>query len=148
MYRRSEAGTEVLLAHMGGPLWARRDAGAWSIPKGEYIGEAPETAARREFVEELGLPVPNGDLVPLGDTRQSGGKLVTVWTVEGDLDPERISPGTFQMEWPKRSGRTREFPEIDRVAWFGLATAYEKIVAGQRAFLDRLAERFQLPDDG
>lgn len=148
MHRRSDAGTEVLLAHMGGPLWARRDAGAWSIPKGEYIGEAPETAARREFAEELGLPVPNGELVPLGDARQSGGKLVTVWTVESDLDPDRIAPGTFCMEWPKRSGRMREFPEIDRVAWFDLAAAHEKIVKGQRVFLDRLAERFRPPENG
>ncbi|HET6500426.1 MAG TPA: NUDIX domain-containing protein [Amycolatopsis sp.] len=137
---RTGTGTEVLLGHMGGPFWARRDAGAWSMPKGEYEPEeAPEAAARREFREELGLPVPPGELAELGTVRQSGGKLVTAWALDGDLDPELVVPGTFTMEWPRGSGTMREFPEIDRVAWFGLAQAREKIVGGQRAFLDRLA---------
>ncbi|SDN72689.1 NUDIX domain-containing protein [Allokutzneria albata] len=133
--------TEVLLGHMGGPFWARRDAGAWSLPKGEYDeDEEPEAAARREFAEELGLPVPDGELIELGEVRQSGGKYVTAWAVRGDLDPADVVPGTFTMEWPKGSGALREFPEVDRVAWFPLAEAREKIVAGQRVFLERLEQ--------
>jgi predicted NUDIX family NTP pyrophosphohydrolase len=141
LYRRRDSHVEVLLGHMGGPFWERRDAGAWSVPKGEYEpGEHPAAAARREFREELGLPEPPGELVDLGEVRQSGGKVVTVWAVEGDLDPGDVVPGTFPMEWPKGSGTVREFPEVDRVAWLGLAEAREKLVAGQRVFLDRLAE--------
>ena len=141
LYRRHNGTLEVLLGHMGGPFWARRDTGGWSVPKGEYEpDEAPEAAARREFQEELGLPVPDGDLVRLGEVRQSGGKVVTVWALEGTLDPATVVPGTFEMEWPKGSGRMREFPEIDRVEWFGLERAREKIVKGQSPFLDRLAE--------
>jgi len=140
LYRQGGSGIEVLLGHMGGPFWARKDAAAWTMPKGEYEqAEAPEAAARREFTEELGLPVPPGDLVPLGEVRQSG-KTVTAWALAGDLDPATVVPGTFELEWPPRSGRTQEFPELDRVAWFPLAEAGEKIVRGQRAFLDRLAE--------
>jgi predicted NUDIX family NTP pyrophosphohydrolase len=132
---------EVLLAHMGGPFWARKDAGAWSIPKGECEpGEDELTAARREFTEELGLPVPSGTLLALGSAKQSGGKVVSVWAVEGDLDPADVVPGTFEMEWPPKSGKTREFPEVDRVAWFGLDTARVKLVGGQRPFLDRVGE--------
>jgi predicted NUDIX family NTP pyrophosphohydrolase len=141
LFHGTGADIEVLLAHMGGPLWARRDAGAWSVPKGEYgSDEEPWAAARREFVEELGLPVPAGDPVALGTVRQGGGKVVTAWALEGDLDPGLVVPGTFQLEWPPRSGRVREFPEIDRVAWFDVPSAHEKIVAGQRPLLDRLAE--------
>ncbi|MCT2582832.1 NUDIX domain-containing protein [Actinophytocola gossypii] len=140
LFRCAEAGVEVLLGHMGGPFWARKDAGAWSMPKGEYEpDEEPVAAARREFTEELGLPVPAGDLVELGTVRQSGGKTVTAWALAGDLDPAAVVPGTFELEWPPRSGRVREFPEVDRVAWFPLSEAAEKIVGGQRAFLDRLA---------
>jgi len=143
MFRKSAEGVEVLLGHMGGPLWARRDAAAWSVPKGEYgPDETAEDAARREFTEELGLPAPSGRFVPLGEVRQSGGKVVTVWAVEGDLDPASIVPGTFDMEWPKGSGQVRSFPEMDRVAWLDPATAREKIVAAQREFLDRLLGRF------
>ncbi|HEX6919751.1 MAG TPA: NUDIX domain-containing protein [Actinomycetes bacterium] len=142
LFRRSSGGVEVLLGHMGGPFWARRDAGAWSVPKGEYEpDEEPLAAARREFQEELGLPVPAGDLVDLGSVRQSGGKVVTVWAVEADLDPGEVTPGTFTMEWPKGSGRVAEFPEVDRAAWFDLRDAGERIVAAQREFLDRLASR-------
>lgn len=138
---RRENGTQVLLGHMGGPFWLRRDAGAWSVPKGEYEpDEEPEAAARREFEEELGLAVPAGDLLELGTVRQSGGKVVTVWAVEGEIDLDQVVPGTFHLEWPKGSGRIREFPELDRVAWFDLELAREKIVGGQRPFLDRLAE--------
>jgi predicted NUDIX family NTP pyrophosphohydrolase len=124
---------------MGGPFWARKDIGAWSVPKGEYgADEQPLAAARREFLEELGLPAPEGELIDLGEVRQSSGKVVTAWAVEGDLDPADVVPGTFQMEWPKGSGQLREFPEIDRVAWLDVDAARAKIVAAQRPFLDRL----------
>ncbi|MFB8776656.1 NUDIX domain-containing protein [Streptomyces broussonetiae] len=141
LFRRGDDGLEVLLGHMGGPFFARRDAGAWTVPKGEYEADEPAwEAARREFTEELGLAPPDGAAVPLGEVRQSGGKLVTVWAVEGDLDPAAVTPGTFRMEWPPRSGRTEEFPELDRVRWFPLAEARDVIVRAQGAFLDRLAE--------
>ncbi|MFI2412683.1 NUDIX domain-containing protein [Streptomyces sp. NPDC018947] len=141
LHRPGDKGTEVLLGHMGGPFYARRDAGAWTIPKGEYDPAEPAwDAARREFEEELGLPPPDGEAVALGEVRQSGGKIVTAWAVEADLDPATIAPGSFRMEWPPHSGRTEEFPELDRVAWFTLDRAREVIVKAQAAFLDRLAE--------
>ncbi|MGI5359464.1 NUDIX domain-containing protein [Streptomyces sp. CA-252508] len=140
LFRTSDRGLEVLIAHMGGPLWASRDAGAWSVPKGEYgADETPEAAARREFVEELGLPVPDGEPVPLGEIRQANGKIVTVWAVEADLDPAAVVPGTFTMEWPRGSGRTREFPEVDRVEWMSPDRAAPRLVSGQQVFLERLA---------
>jgi predicted NUDIX family NTP pyrophosphohydrolase len=140
LYRRDSGGRlEVLLAHMGGPFWASRDRGAWTIPKGEVDdGEAPLDTARREFTEELGVPVPTGPTLHLGEVRQSGGKRVEVWAIEGELDPEGIEPGTFEMEWPKGSGEQRSFPEVDRVAWFDLAAADERVIAGQRPLLVRL----------
>ena len=138
LFRRRSA-LEVLLAHPGGPFWSRRDAGAWSIPKGEYdADEAPLAAARREFLEELGLAAPDGPLIPLGEVRQPSGKLVTAWAVEADLDPTVIVPGTFELEWPRGSGRIRTIPEIDRVAWFALDEARVRLAEGQRPFLDRL----------
>ena len=138
VFRRVEGRTEVLIAHMGGPFWARKDDGAWSVPKGLIEdGEDPLAAARREFLEELGLPAPDGEPLPLGEVKQSG-KTVTLWAIEGDLDPADVVPGTFELEWPPRSGRTREFPEVDRVAWFAVDDARVKLVKGQRAFLDRL----------
>ena len=141
LFRRTDAGPEVLLGHMGGPYFARRDAGAWTVPKGEYAPDEPAwDASRREFQEELGLPPPDGEAVALGEVRQAGGKTVTVWAVEADLDPADVVPGTFTMEWPPRSGRTQEFPELDRVAWLSLDRARELIVKAQAAFLDRLAE--------
>ncbi len=141
VFRGSGEDREVLLAHMGGPFWKRKDAGAWSIPKGEVEPDEDElTAARREFTEELGLPVPPGPLLALGSAKQSGGKVVTVWAVEGDVDPAAVVPGTFEMEWPPKSGAMREFPEVDRAAWFGLETARVKLVGGQRPFLDRVGE--------
>lgn len=146
LYRRAAAGVEVLLGHMGGPLWEHRDARAWSVPKGEYVPpEEARDAARREFTEELGMPPPAGPYRPLGDVRQASGKVVTVWAVEGDLDPRRIVPGTFEMEWPRGSGVIAAFPEIDRVAWFPPYEARERLVAGQQVFLDRLAR--QLADE-
>ncbi|WP_416475712.1 NUDIX domain-containing protein [Streptomyces sp. LKA04] len=139
--RGADAQLQVLLGHMGGPFYARREAGAWTVPKGEYDAAEPAwDAARREFEEELGLPPPEGEAVPLGEVRQAGGKVVTVWAVEADLDPAAVVPGTFTMEWPPRSGRTEEFPELDRVAWFPVDRAREVIVKAQAAFLDRLAE--------
>ncbi|MFC7011045.1 NUDIX domain-containing protein [Streptomyces viridiviolaceus] len=141
LFRPTDQGPQVLLGHMGGPFYARREAGAWTIPKGEYDpAESAWDAARREFEEELGLPPPDGEAVPLGEVRQAGGKTVTAWAVEADLDPATIAPGTFRMEWPPRSGRIEEFPELDRVAWFALDRAREVIVKAQAAFLDRLAE--------
>jgi predicted NUDIX family NTP pyrophosphohydrolase len=141
LFRRREGRTEVLLGHMGGPFFARREAGAWTVPKGEYgPQETAWAAACREFAEELGLPPPEGPAVELGEVRQAGGKTVTVWAVEADLDPAAVVPGTFRLQWPPRSGRFQEFPELDRVAWFAPEAAREVIVTAQAAFLDRLAE--------
>jgi predicted NUDIX family NTP pyrophosphohydrolase len=146
LYRRvEEGGLEVLLVHPGGPYWAKRDDGAWSVPKGELEeGEDPLDAAIREFREELGSHPPT-DRPPvfLGEVRQSSGKLVSAWALEGDLDAGAVSSETFTMEWPPRSGRQSEFPEIDRAAWFGLDEARKRINPAQAAFLDRLAERFE-----
>lgn len=143
LHRVVDGRRQVLLGHMGGPFWARKDEGAWSIPKGEPDGdEDPEATARREFTEELGLPVPEGELVPLGEVRQSGGKVVTAWALAADLDPERVIPGTFTLEWPRGSGVLREFPEVDRVAWFPLVEARVKVVKAQRELIDRLAEKY------
>jgi predicted NUDIX family NTP pyrophosphohydrolase len=139
LYRRTAAGTEVLLGHSGGPYYAGRDVNAWSVPKGEYEdNETAFDAARREFTEELGLPVPDGETLPLGDVTQRNGKVVTVWAIEADLDPAGITPGLFSMQWPPRSGRYQEFPEIDRVAWLSLEQAREWMIAGQQPLLDRL----------
>jgi predicted NUDIX family NTP pyrophosphohydrolase len=140
LWRRAAEGgeVEVLLGHMGGPFWAKKDDGAWSIPKGEHgPDEDPLAVAHREFEEELGSPVPAADLVPLGQVRASG-KLLTVWAAEGDLDAATTTSNTFELEWPPRSGRMQEFPEIDRAAWFGVVEARAKLVKGQLPFLDRL----------
>lgn len=138
LFRSHDGRTEVLLGHLGGPYWAKHHERAWSIPKGIVEpGEELLSAARREFTEELGVPVPAGDLVPLGSVRQSK-KTVHVWALAADLDPDSVSPGTFDMEWPPRSGQLIEVPELDRVAWFGLDAAREVIVAAQAAFLNRL----------
>jgi predicted NUDIX family NTP pyrophosphohydrolase len=139
MYKRAGDAIFVLLVHPGGPFWSRRDLGAWSIPKGEYAeDEEPEAAARREFQEEIGS-APEGVLRPLGTVRQGGGKVVTGFAVAGDFDPSSLVSDTFEMEWPPRSGKTQSFAEIDRAEWFELRVAREKILAGQRPFLDRLA---------
>lgn len=144
LYRRRRRGIEVLLGHMGGPFWEGQDVQAWSLPKGEYGPDEPALdAAYREFEEELGLPVPPGERVELGEARQFSGKIVTAWAVRGDLDPAQVVPGTFAMEWPRGSGRIQHFPEIDRAAWFDLDTAFGKLVAGQRVFLDRLIGGFR-----
>jgi predicted NUDIX family NTP pyrophosphohydrolase len=142
LWRRGDGRLEVLLGHPGGPFFARRDAGVWSILKGETAAddEDLELLARREFEEETGHVAPDGPAIALGEVRQAGGKVVHCWALEGELDPERASSNTFEMEWPPRSGETQEFPEIDRVAWFDLATARAKLNAAQTAFLDRLED--------
>lgn len=138
VYRRRADGLEVLLVHPGGPFWAKRDAGTWSIPKGEYLaGEEPADAARREFAEETGWTLA-GSLVPLGDVRQASGKVITAFAAKGDFDPSTLRSNTFEVEWPPRSGRRAIFPEVDRASWFSLAEAREKLIEGQRPLLDRL----------
>ena len=141
LYRTRASGPELLLGHMGGPFWARKDDRAWSIPKGEHgADEEPAGAAVREFTEELGSAPPAGPLVPLGSVRQRGGKQVTVFALEADFDADHITPGTFELEWPPRSGRRQLFPEIDRAAWFDPDTARRKLVAAQAEFVDRLLD--------
>ncbi|MFE2883254.1 NUDIX domain-containing protein [Streptomyces graminifolii] len=141
LFRHTDRGLEVLLGHMGGPLFARRDAGAWSVPKGEYEPDEPAwDAARREFQEELGIAPPEGEAIELGEVRQANGKVVTAWAIEADLDPAAMVPGTFRMEWPPKSGQIQEFPELDRVEWLSVERAREVVVTAQATFLDRLAE--------
>lgn len=141
MYRRSGSAVEVLLVHPGGPFWAKKDEGAWSIPKGEFAAdESPASAARREFVEETGID-PGADLVPLAVVAQSRAKVVHVFAVEGDIDPATIQSNQFELEWPPRSRRMQSFPEIDRAQWFALDEARVKMVAGQRPILDALAAK-------
>jgi predicted NUDIX family NTP pyrophosphohydrolase len=138
LYRRRVGGLEVLLVHPGGPFWAKKDAGAWSIPKGEYSeGEDPLAVARREFLEETGARV-EGECVALGEVVQPGRKVVAAFALEGDLDPATLRSNTFELEWPPKSGRKATFPEIDRAQWFSPAEAEQKILSGQRPFLERL----------
>jgi predicted NUDIX family NTP pyrophosphohydrolase len=140
MYRRDNDGIRVLLVHPGGPFWAKKDFGAWSIPKGEYgPGDDPLEAARRELAEETGITA-CGDLLSLGEVVQKGGKRVTAWAVAGEFDPARLQCSTFELEWPPRSGRKRSFPEVDRAEWFTLEEARRRILSGQAPFLDRLAK--------
>ncbi len=142
LYRRraaAEAPLEVLLVHPGGPAWARRDAGAWSIPKGEYEdGEEPLVAARREFAEELGSPPPDGEGLDLGEITQKSGKVVRAFGLEGDFNPAALVSNTLMFPWPPRSGKMIEIPEVDRAEWFALAAAREKINLAQAELLDRL----------
>jgi predicted NUDIX family NTP pyrophosphohydrolase len=138
MYRRGAQGLEVLLAHPGGPFWARKDLGAWSIPKGEYSEpDDPLAAAIREFVEETGAH-PRGEFRPLGELTQPGRKIVTAFALEGDFDTATLKSDTFELEWPPKSGRKATFPEVDRAEWFSLDMAREKILSGQREFISRL----------
>lgn len=142
LYRAPAGELEVMLVHMGGPFWARKDAEAWSIPKGELARDEPSlAAARREFVEETGLAVPEGEPFDLGALEQPSGKLVHVWALEADLDVSHITSNTFTLEWPRGSGGTQEFPEVDRAAWFELESAREKLVKGQVPILATLAAR-------
>jgi predicted NUDIX family NTP pyrophosphohydrolase len=144
MYRRQGDAVEVLLAHPGGPFWARKDFGAWTLPKGEYDEtEAPLEAACREFVEETGFPC-HPPFEPLGEVRQKSGKRISAWAFEGDADPAALRSDLFEMEWPPRSGRQQAFPEIDRVAWFGLEEARYKLIPGQAPFLDALTRSLSL----
>jgi predicted NUDIX family NTP pyrophosphohydrolase len=139
LHRRTAGALEVLLVHPGGPYWRKKDHGAWSVPKGEYEpGEDPLEVARREFEEELGSVPPDGSAIPLGEVTQAGGKVVTAWAQEGDLDVTGVHSNTFEMEWPPRSGRKQEFPEVDEAAWFPIPEAREKLNRGQQPFLDRL----------
>ena len=139
LYRRNSSGLEVLLVHPGGPFWAKKDDGCWSIPKGEFgDDEEPLAAAKREFEEELGAQAA-GDFIPLEPIRQPGGKLVYAWAVRGDFDVSRLKSNTFSMEWPPRSGKLLEFPEVDRAGWFGMNAARRKILKGQTPLLDQLA---------
>jgi predicted NUDIX family NTP pyrophosphohydrolase len=139
LWRRREPGLEVFIAHMGGPFWARKDAGAWSIPKGEYPETEDElTAAKREFLEEIGAAAPALDYVKLGEFRQSSGKIVIAFAAESDLEVETVVSNTFTVEWPPRSGRLKEFPEIDDARWFGLTEARTRLVKGQAPILDAL----------
>jgi predicted NUDIX family NTP pyrophosphohydrolase len=141
LFRLRDGVPEVLLGHMGGPFWRRKDAGAWTIPKGGYPDEEdPLEAARREYAEEIGHPVPDGELIPLGAVMQANGKLVTAWAVQGDLDPASAVSNTFELEWPPNSGRRQTYPELDRVAWFTLDAARSSAVAAQAALFDRLDE--------
>ena len=141
LYRIRDGRPEVLLVHPGGPFWRRRDEGAWSIPKGEIEpGETPAEVARREFHEELGQWPPDGELTPLGSIRQAGGKVVHAWAAEGDFDIDRVESVSFELEWPPRSGRTQQFPEVDKAGWFDLDAGRRMILAAQKTFIDRLEE--------
>lgn len=147
LYRIVDDVVEVLIAHPGGPFWARKDDGAWSVPKGEYLAdEEPWLAARREFTEELGAAPPDGPRRDLTPVRQAGGKIVTAFAVRGDFDPAAATSNLVTIEWPKGSGRIMEFPEIDRVGWFPVAVARAKLLVGQRPLLDELMAAPELAD--
>lgn len=145
LFRRAGPKIEVLLVHPGGPFWAKKDAGAWSIPKGEYAaGEDPRAAAVREFQEETGVR-PSGEPMPLGSFRQSSAKVIEIWALEGAFDPASLRSNTFSMEWPPRSGRMQSFPEVDSAAWFDLEEAQRKIVKGQQPALAVLSHKVREP---
>jgi predicted NUDIX family NTP pyrophosphohydrolase len=145
MYRRKRGAVEVLLVHPGGPFWKKKDEGAWSIPKGLYEeSEDALAAARREFEEETGA-APAGEFIPLGEFRQSSAKIVSVWAVEGEFDVTKLTSNTFALEWPPKSGKINDFPEIDRAAWFSPNEARRKILKGQRTVLDALIAKLGLP---
>ena len=140
LYRRKGKDLQVFLVHPGGPFWAKKDLGAWSLPKGEFAdGEDPLAAAKREFTEETGFPI-DGNFRALRPLRQPSGKTIYAWAVEGDCDPEALRSNTFEMEWPPKSGRRQEFPEVDRAAWFSIDEARDQIIAGQAPFLDELKD--------
>jgi len=146
MYRKRDGLLDVFLVHPGGPFWQRKDTGAWSLPKGEYLQEEdPLSAAIREFEEETGIK-PDGEFVALGEIRQPSGKIVTAWALQGDCDAACVRSNLFSMEWPKGSGKMREFPEVDRAGWFSTAEARGKILKGQSGFLDRLLEITSIPE--
>lgn len=141
LYRVADGSVEVLIGHPGGPFWAKKDDGAWSIPKGEYVeGEQPWEVARREFEEELGMPAPEGPRIAFPPLKQPSGKVITAFAVRGDLNLTGTFSNTFTLEWPKGSGNVREYPEIDRVAWFSVPDARSKLLKGQRPLLDQLMD--------
>ncbi|HSF70257.1 MAG TPA: NUDIX domain-containing protein [Nitrospira sp.] len=141
LYRRRETGLEVLIVHPGGPFWAKKDEGAWSIPKGEYVeGEDPLSVAKREFYEETGSAL-TGPCLELSPAKQPSGKIIRAWAVEGDLDATAIRSNSFSLEWPPRSGRVQSFPEVDRACWYALEQAKVKLLPVQRAFLEELRQR-------
>lgn len=143
MYRWRDRTLEVFLVHPGGPFWMKKDDGVWSIPKGEYSAdEDPLLTARREFTEETGFS-PEGDLIPLADIRQSGGKIIKAWALEGDCEASQCRSNTFSLEWPPKSGRIQEFPEVDRAAWFPLEIARTKLLKAQAGFLDQLIDELK-----
>jgi predicted NUDIX family NTP pyrophosphohydrolase len=149
LHRRSGEALELLLVHPGGPIWARKDLGAWSLPKGEYGGdEDPQDAARREFAEELGSPAPEGELRSLGEVRLRSGKRVLAWAIEGDLDVSRAHSNTFELEWPPRSGRRIVVPEVDRAEWFSPAEARRRLSPRQVPFVDRLLQALAVGLEG
>ena len=142
LYRVADGVVEVLIGHPGGPFWARKDDGAWSIPKGEYAeDEDPWHAAQREFREELGMSAPDGPRIDFAPVKQPGGKVITAFAVRGDLDVTDSVSNTFDLEWPKGSGKVRQYPELDRVGWFSVEAARSKLLKGQRPLLDRLLEQ-------
>jgi len=139
LFKRTGGRIQVLLVHPGGPFWGKKDAGSWSIPKGEYgPEEEPFAAAKREFREETGMEVPAGEAIALARLKQPSGKVISAWAIEGDADASRMRSNTFALEWPPRSGRTQDFPEVDRAAWFDVETARGKIQQGQAPFLEQL----------
>ncbi len=149
LYRKKDGVIEVLLGHPGGPFFAKKDDGVWSIPKGEYAGgDDPLQAAEREFSEEIGTQAPAGERQPLGSEKLTGGKIIHIWAVEGDLDASAIKSNTFSLEWPPKSGQHQDFPEIDRADWFALRDAVRKLYQSQTPFIDRLAAllNVSLPD--
>ena len=144
LFRRRDQSIEVFLVHPGGPFWAKKDLGAWSIPKGEYAeSEDPLAAARREFEEETGFPAP-ANAVGLGELKQAGGKIVIAWAAEGNCDPAKLVSNLCEIEWPPRSGRRKEIPEVDRAGWFSMEEARERILPSQLPLLDRLVSALQI----
>lgn len=142
LYRGEGASLELLLVHPGGPFWAKKDRGAWSIPKGQYEpGEDPLVVAGREFEEELGVPPPQGARLNLGELRQPSRKIITAFALRGDFDPSNLKSNRFDLEWPPKTGRMQSFPEVDRAGWFALREARDKIQPGQGPFIDRLLEK-------
>lgn len=143
LYRNKATNLQVFLAHPGGPLWAKKDDGVWSIPKGEFEDEDPLTAARREFAEETSFQAPEGEVIPLRPVKQKSGKIVIGFAIEGDLDETKVKSNLFSLEWPPKSGRTQQFPEINRAAWFDLANARIKIRQEQAPMLDELERKLK-----
>lgn len=144
VYRKNGTSIEVLIVHPGGPFWAKKEKGAWSIPKGEPEDDDPLMAAKREFQEETGHEAPEGDFIELGSVKNKSGKTIFAWGVEGDLDASTVKSSTITIEWPPKSGSQQEFPEVDKAGWFGLEKAKEKLNPAQADFIDRLAQALEV----